>query len=86
MTHREGWRTEGGERRGGGGGSKSKRGGGEFGDTDFEEVFDSLWVVAVALATYPLHLLHLTRLTGSLQSVEYNINRMDATFYLPECT
>lgn len=31
-----------------------------------EEVFDSLWIVAVALPTDPLHLFNLARLTSSL--------------------
>ena len=35
--------------------------------TDFEEVLDSLGVVAVALTTDSLHLLHLTCLTGRLE-------------------
>ena len=31
-----------------------------------EKVLDTLWIVATALTTYPLNLLHLACLTGSL--------------------
>lgn len=38
-----------------------------------EEVFDSLWVVAVALSTDSLHFLDLTCLAGSLDVLKVNI-------------
>lgn len=38
-----------------------------------EEVFNPLWVVAVALSTYSLHFFDLTRLTSSLDVFEVNV-------------
>ena len=46
--------------------------------TNLEEVFDSLWVIAVALSADSLHLLHLTSLTGSLRK-NNSINYMYMT-------
>jgi len=38
-----------------------------------EEVLDSFWVVAAALATDPLDFLHLTRLARRLDVLEVNL-------------
>ncbi len=57
------WRGERGEGRGG----KVEEGREGEGSTNLEEVLHSLWIIAVALSTDPLHLLHLTGLACRLR-------------------
>lgn len=43
------------------------------GHTYLQEILHSLWIVAITLPAYPLHLLDLPRLTGSLNVFQVHI-------------